>query len=373
MSTTLIKSIREYIDGRYFIENTDILFNDRIICIGECNNYAYDEVVDASHYTALPTLYDHYICLHDYIDRLGIHRDTVSRNDFAQVMEIICLEKILNGVSRLFIDLGYINYSIPLQGICKHMEIYLGRRIGLETDFIDKYVPVVDEDVDPDHLISILKEINSKIIYIRFLIRRKHPFLFKEKTGLWPIAFLEKNGIFNLNKYFYFIGFSWASSMDLEVLKYYRDKLAIIILPTKTMYIANGGFTPLYEIIEDYGIKIFLGTSGLNSSVLNEARLALLLYRYNYWDQRLSIEHIRKIIFQQEHKLFYDSLLEKGSYANISLYNIYTSRFKHPLHSLIFNEVSPVYVFVKGYSIVNPENRMKLINRYRDLLVEIID
>lgn len=375
LGVTLIKNVRRYIDGQYFIENIDVAFNDRVKCIGECNDYSYDEVIEASNYIALPTLNDHYVYLYDYLHRLGLNKDNLSRNDVSKTIETICLEKLLNGISGVFIDLGYITYSVTLQGICKYMEIRLGQRVNHEVinTYTCKYIPVIDDKTDPNNLPSLLKEVEKEVIYIRFLIERRHPYVIKEKTGLWPMAFLEKSGVFGLNKYYYFIGLNWISTMDLEVLKYYRDQSFIISLPSKTMYIANGGFSPLYEIMEKYGVRVFLGTSGLNSSILNEARQTLLLYRYNYWDRRLSIEHIRKIIFQQEHRLFHNNSLEKGSFANIALYNSYISKSHDPLHSLIFNEVHPVYVFIKGCKIVDPRNRIDLINRYRDLLVEIID
>jgi len=374
LGVTLIKNIRRYIVGQYFIENIDVVFNNRVMCIGECNDYSYDEMIEASNYVALPTLNDHYVYLHDYLHRLGLTKDNLSRNDISKTIEAICLEKILNGISGIFIDLGYTTYPLTLQGICKYMEVRLGQRVNNELISVyNNYIPIIDDNIDPNNLPSLIKEIENEVIYLMFLVRRRHPYVIKEKTGLWPMAFLEKSGVFGLNKYYYFIGLNWISTMDLEVLKHYRDRSSIILLPSKTMYIANGGFTPLYEIIETYKVRVFLGTSGLNSSILNEAKQALLLYRYNYWDQRLSIEHIRKTLFQQEHRLFRNNFLEKGSLANIVLYDSYISKSRNPLHSLIFNEVYPVYVFIKGSKTVCPRNRLDLINRYRDLLVEIID
>ncbi|GEM_PF-2003046 len=372
MKSILLKSIARYIDRIYDIKNLDILFNDRIECIGDCTSYKYDLVINAEKYLALPSTIDHYIYLYDYIDRLGLEQCNLTISDYSRIIEAICIEKVVNGISGLFIDLGETPYVHELPGVCRSVDVVLGLHIDqyMERGRSNRFVPVISEDNDPFSLQKLLKEIDEEIIYIRFLMERKHPYIFKEKTGYWPIVFLEKNNVFKSGKIYCFIGMNWISSMDLEILRHYRDRVLVIVLPTKTMYIGNGGFTPVYELLSSYGIRVYLGTSGLNDSLFDEAKQLYLLYKYNYWDNRLTIDLVKSIVFQGGHTLFKDHVLERGYPTHITLYNVGLP--SNPFKLLLFNKIYPEYMFTRGVMVYDRDGRRELMLRYSDLLVKLI-
>jgi 5-methylthioadenosine/S-adenosylhomocysteine deaminase len=113
-----------------------------------------------------------------------------------------------------------------------------------------------------------------------------------KKYGVTPLVFLDKNKLVSEKSVLVHLG--WITSEELEIVG--GKKPWLVHCPAANMKLATGGFFPLKDLLDRGYTRILLGTDGAASndslSMLQEARLALLLARNNYWSTRIRPQHV---------------------------------------------------------------------------------
>ncbi len=303
----LLKNVGCLIKYNELQYNVDIgVRNGLVECIGNCSN-EYNIVIDCSRCIVHPCLSIPYIEVNGYS---------------------MIPEKTIN-VLELLVDNGVVAaiFSSPLEHngdsledrsfvLKKHL-FYLKPIPNLVNDKIDSlYRNMCVLDRSPSSYDDIARLCRTSVdkLVMPFLVTKKEVFDIRRKTGKWPLEYMEYEGLFNSFKEIVFVYMNWLSSMDIEVLKKYRDRVKVVVTPTKTMELANGGFTPVYELLET-GIWVGITTHDIYNCIAREAKLMYLLYKYNYLDERLSKEIIWKLLLNNNELFLLDKDISVGKNA----------------------------------------------------------
>ncbi len=288
--------------------NIDIgIRNGLIECIGNCSN-EYDAVIDCSKCIVHPCLSIPYIKVSDY-----------SRIPSEKTIDVLKLLVDNGVVAAVFSSpLKYNTDSLEYKNyVLKKQLFYLKsilNLVGNKIDSLYKSMCILNRSPNSYNDIVRVCRTNADKLVMPFLVTKKEVFNIHRKTGKWPLEYMEYEGLFDSFKEIMFVYMNWLSSMDIEVLKKYRDKVRIFVSPTKTMELANGGFTPVYELLET-GIWVGITTHDIHSCIVREAELTYLLYKYNYLDERLSKEIVWKILLNNNELFLLDKDISIGKNA----------------------------------------------------------
>jgi 5-methylthioadenosine/S-adenosylhomocysteine deaminase len=104
-----------------------------------------------------------------------------------------------------------------------------------------------------------------------------------EKTGKWPIEYLDSIGLLGENTVL--IHAAWLTKMEIRLI---ADREASAIhCPVSNMKLASGGVMPLKELL-DAGVTVGLGTDGASSNnsldMREEMKIGSLLQKSHRWD-----------------------------------------------------------------------------------------
>jgi 5-methylthioadenosine/S-adenosylhomocysteine deaminase len=104
-----------------------------------------------------------------------------------------------------------------------------------------------------------------------------------EKTGMWPIEYLDSIGLLGENTVL--IHAAWLTKMEIRLI---ADREASVIhCPVSNMKLASGGVMPLTEML-DAGVTVGLGTDGASSNnsldMREEMKIGSLLQKSHRWD-----------------------------------------------------------------------------------------
>jgi 5-methylthioadenosine/S-adenosylhomocysteine deaminase len=104
-----------------------------------------------------------------------------------------------------------------------------------------------------------------------------------EKTGMWPIEYMESLGLLDSNTVLAHA--AWLTKMEIRLL---ADRGSTVIhCPTSNMKLASGGVMPLPELLAS-GVKVGLGTDGASSNnsldMREEMKTGSLLQKSHRWD-----------------------------------------------------------------------------------------
>ncbi len=351
----LFRNVRLLIDYNGVRENVDIRISNGVIdCIGDCPPQGY-EVVDCRGRIVYPCLSNPYIPLDSLVSRLGVSID--------RVVEIACIESILHGITNIVFD----GISSLDSKYCKLIDSYVLIKPGRDVSSKEVF-GISLEGYSVEEWSRIVNSLNSGTrLFIPFLVSRREPFYFKRTYNEWPFTYLDNIGLFSKGLEYIFIYLNWLSSMDLEVISRYRDRVKAIVSPSKTLWASTGGFTPVYEI---YGKGLWIGltTSGLNSSIVDEMRLLYLLYKYNYWDERLDSFMVWRILMNNNDLFSTPKTVLEGLEACIVVSSIPGSLYS--VEGLVYNSnsVKPEYVVYKGKVLLEPSTRYELEERYYSIM-----
>ena len=134
---------------------------------------------------------------------------------------------------------------------------------------------------------SELAEKRNARLHIHVSETRKEVAQCHEKTGLYPIEYLDSIDFFKPGTICAHA--SWVKKNEIRMLK--KHNATAVHCPSSNMKIACGGTLSLPAYIEA-GVDVRLGTDGAASSgsglnMLAEARLASLIQRHDHWDATL--------------------------------------------------------------------------------------
>ncbi len=322
----------------------DLLISDGVIeCIGRCGCSSCREV-ECRDKIVYPCLSNPYIPLHDLIHRCGC----IEPNS---LVEEIAIESIMDGVTVVSIDSSMLDNGIDK---CILEDIVSRYKVGINVLDDILYKPSLSSSDPLGELIDGVRSICKSYgrVYIPFLITRKEPFIYWRRYRVWPLQYLEENGFFDIDCRFLFIYLNWVSSMDIEVLTRHRDCVGVIVSPSKTMLGNVGGFTPVYELYSR-GLWIGLSTSGLSDSLLFEARLLHMLYKYNYWDDRLGTSIVWKILLNNNDLYGVPKGVREGTSASIVVATIPFKPIEYSIESLFYNSrlLRVDYIVYRGETI----------------------
>ncbi|BAI62226.1 amidohydrolase family protein [Methanocella paludicola SANAE] len=104
-----------------------------------------------------------------------------------------------------------------------------------------------------------------------------------EKTGMWPVEYLDSIGLLAENTVL--IHAAWLTKMEIRRI---ADREASVIhCPVSNMKLASGGVMPLHELL-DAGVTVGLGTDGASSNnsldMREEMKIGSLLQKSHRWD-----------------------------------------------------------------------------------------
>lgn len=104
-----------------------------------------------------------------------------------------------------------------------------------------------------------------------------------QKTGLWPVEYLDSIGLLDENTVLSHA--AWLTKMEVKIL---GDRgCTVVHCPTSNMKLASGGVMPLQEL-RAAGVKTALGTDGAASNnsldMMQEMKFASLLQKMHRWD-----------------------------------------------------------------------------------------
>ncbi len=346
-------------DGENEYTMVNIVFNETVITGIEASKDNMSKGV-----LITPPYTDNYVSFDDYISFLSLDKQTLSSLDRERVIRVLCLSALSRGVLDIALDIGKQRNLVGLQ--CNSVEItYLYRINSVEEvyELPSSAIPVISEDTRPNELVRIVRELENKLVFLRFLLRRREPFAYKKETGHWPLQYFERTGLFSLNKKYILVYSNWLSSMDLEVLKYYSDRVLLVPSASKTMELCNGGFTPVYEALEK-GVRVGIATSGLSCSPLEEAFILYRLYKYNYWDTRLDTDRVYRILYTT-YKGFAKTAV--GCKPDFIVYRLppYIAGYKM---YMLYNRPVPLAVYKGGRPVFIRENYLRLVSEIEELL-----
>ena len=364
-----IKDLKVFInynpEGFTVKENVDVVIgSNKIVCIGDCKDYD-GEIIDGRDFIGLPAFSDPYIVLEDFLECHGISSDTLSRKDLEKVVKVIAYTKLIRGVVDIVIDSPFMELSkISIEKA--PATITLGQRISSSLQKVYDQTPLCFVHVtEPNGLVDVLANLRNldKRIYMPLLLKRSEPFIFKKRTGLWPIEYLYKNNLLLKNMVFVYL--DWISSMDIEYLSK-SGTLGVIVAPTKSLLRTEGGFTPIYEIMTR-GIRVYIGTSGFSEGILNELWIAYLFYRYNYWDQRLTIKHLYGFLGNNK-------FLSTKRFHGIVLYNIKNNLLYTRDYTILLKkkDIEADYIIFDTGEFFNKEDIVKTKHELCDILESLI-
>jgi 5-methylthioadenosine/S-adenosylhomocysteine deaminase len=104
-----------------------------------------------------------------------------------------------------------------------------------------------------------------------------------EKTGMWPVEYLDNIGLLGENTVLFHA--TWLTKMEIKLL---ADREASVIhCPVSNMKLASGGVMPLHELLSA-GVTVGLGTDGVSSNnsldMREEMKIGSLLQKSHRWD-----------------------------------------------------------------------------------------
>ncbi|OYT38979.1 MAG: hypothetical protein B6U89_04915 [Desulfurococcales archaeon ex4484_58] len=386
-------------DKLIYLENKDIVIeNGNITCISEeCNVPRGAEKINSKNYIVLPGFIDAHTHIgymlfhglfkdrvsHEFFNKIyQLENDVIDGNTVYRVSKVMCIYMLLNGF------IGFINmYHYPLETInaCRELGIFMGLGPGLglksnidlirfikETREYRNIVPMFNvyrvwgEDIDS---LKDFIELESEILVyknIQIAMTRREVYLFKKKTGKWPIEFLYRNSIIDTNTIIAHI--NWVSNMEIGFLSEKQVKVAVI--PSTTMYIGERGFTPIYEMMRK-GIVVLIGSDGGLyglSPLQHLIRDLVLLYKYSYGDNRLNIEELLTKYLTISYELLglNNRVIDKNIPANFivlsidKIHSILATK-NNLLDTLVNSQTTIDYVFIDGKLAVEPGNKHKLL------------
>ena len=134
---------------------------------------------------------------------------------------------------------------------------------------------------------SELAEKRNARLHIHVSETRKEVSQCHEKTGLYPVEYLDSIDFFKPGTICAHA--SWVKKNEIRMLK--EHNVTAVHCPSSNMKIACGGTMSLPAYVEA-GVDVRLGTDGAASSgsglnMLSEARLASLVQRHDHWDATL--------------------------------------------------------------------------------------
>jgi 5-methylthioadenosine/S-adenosylhomocysteine deaminase len=104
-----------------------------------------------------------------------------------------------------------------------------------------------------------------------------------EKTGMWPVEYLDSTGLLGENTVLFHA--AWLTKMEIRLLAD-RD-VSVIHCPVSNMKLASGGVMPLHELLAA-GVTVGLGTDGASSNnsldMREEMKIGSLLQKSHRWD-----------------------------------------------------------------------------------------
>ncbi len=196
-----------------------------------------------------------------------------------------------------------------------------------------------------------------------------------KKHGTTPIAFLDKHGLVNDKSILVHLG--WITNAETEII---REKGAWLVhCPASNMKLATGGFFPLKDFIDTEYKKLLLGTDGAASndtlSMLEEARIALLLSRNNYWTT--SIKPTQTLAMAWRGWLLFDekkSCIMEGCKPDIYLADIEPVPGDKIMDRIVLNPYSTSFwTLIHEDGVVGENDFERLIEKNRELAHRIID
>lgn len=104
-----------------------------------------------------------------------------------------------------------------------------------------------------------------------------------EKTGMWPVEYLDNIGLLGENTVLFHA--AWLTKMEIKLI---ADREASVIhCPVSNMKLASGGVMPLHELLAA-GVTVGLGTDGVSSNnsldMREEMKIGSLLQKSHRWD-----------------------------------------------------------------------------------------
>jgi 5-methylthioadenosine/S-adenosylhomocysteine deaminase len=104
-----------------------------------------------------------------------------------------------------------------------------------------------------------------------------------EKTGKWPVEYLDSIGLLAENTVL--IHSAWLTKMEIRLIA--EKEASVVHCPVSNMKLASGGVMPLHELL-DAGVAVSLGTDGASSNnsldMREEMKIGSLLQKMHRWD-----------------------------------------------------------------------------------------
>lgn len=104
-----------------------------------------------------------------------------------------------------------------------------------------------------------------------------------EKTGKWPVEYLDSIGLLGENTVL--IHAAWLTKMEIRLIA--DRESSVVHCPVSNMKLASGGVMPLQELL-DAGVTVGLGTDGASSNnsldMREEMKIGSLLQKSHRWD-----------------------------------------------------------------------------------------
>ncbi|HTX43797.1 MAG TPA: amidohydrolase [Methanocella sp.] len=104
-----------------------------------------------------------------------------------------------------------------------------------------------------------------------------------EKTGKWPIEYLDSIGLLGENTVL--IHAAWLTKMEIRLIAAHDS--SVVHCPVSNMKLASGGVMPLHELLAA-GVTVGLGTDGASSNnsldMREEMKIGSLLQKSHRWD-----------------------------------------------------------------------------------------
>ena len=310
--------------------------------------------------------------VHEDLKKIG---KTLNNHVLVLLSMIECTKMLLSGV------VGFINLFPNKPVIIKPcidlgMYVGVGPVIGLDDEIsfekLEGTIPVLGiYEVDID-MIDELRELYEKASELDFKKQyqvstsRREVFLFKRKTGKWPIEYLYENNLIDQDTSLAHL--NWVSSMEFNLLR--ETKALAIITPDTTMYLGERGYAPVYELLRN-NIKVSIGCEGFSNpslNILRELRDLILLYKYSYGDNRLKLHDILPHILLQPYRYLgiKGGVLKEGYPATLVIASyrkqvgVQSSR---PYDLLITDSLEIEYVVVEGSMRYSIEERDQVFEK----------
>ncbi len=378
--------------------NVDILVEDgKITCIGqECNKPRGIEVIDASRHLVIPglinghthaamvflrgSLPDHEFW--DWLPRIiDIEEEIVSPELIRNASRLACIEMLFSGIIG-FIDMYY--YPEETIKACSQLGLYvltgpvLGNHVNLQYYIslmrkYPRYKPIINVhslySVDEETLLKAAELAKSYELPLNIHVSetRREVYMVKEKTGKWPVEYMNEIGL--LGDKTILIHLNWLLSSEIYLIK--ESGSSVVVCPHSGMRLATAGFAPVYELLHE-GVKLTVGTDGSSGDridIIEEIRQLILLYRHNYWDTRLRVEWVVPRIILNGYRIagISGGYIEEGAPANLSLLRIIPYRHEPVVESnalsvlVLTNGFNADYTIIDGEIVLGDDNRDKLL------------